>query len=192
MATLVAASLPALDAWGDLGPARAALTRGAGRLRVEGLWGSGASLALAALLPPTRPAVVAAADEPMALRLLDDLRAFAQALGRKAAGEIVMMPVPHAALWRDEGVREEDAGRAGVLGRLLRGEALWVILPARSLQGPLPTPAAFRRQVLTLASGDAIDRDALVEHLQGAGYERVETVTAVGQWALRGGIVDVF
>src|SRR5262249_10753699 len=69
---------------------------------------------------------------------------------------------------------------------------LWVIVTPRSLEAPLPTPAAFRRQVLAIAAGDALDREALVEHLQTAGYERVETVTTVGQWALRGGIVDVF
>jgi transcription-repair coupling factor (superfamily II helicase) len=192
VATLAPASLPTLDAWGDLARARAALAGGAGRLRLEGLWGSAASLALAALLPPGRPAVVAVADEPTALRTLDDLRAFAAALGRKTPGEIVVMPVPHAALWRDTGAREEDAGRAGILGRLLRGEPLWVIVPARGLEAALPGPAAFRRQVLTLAPGDSVDRDALIDHLQAAGYERVESVTGVGQWALRGGIVDVF
>jgi transcription-repair coupling factor (superfamily II helicase) len=192
VATLAPASLPTLDAWGDLARARAALAGGAGRLRLEGLWGSAASLALAALLPPGRPAVVAVADEPTALRTLDDLRAFAGALGHKAPGEIVVMPVPHAALWRDTGAREEDAGRAGILGRLLRGEPLWVIVPARGLEAALPGPAAFRRQVLTLAPGDSVDRDALIDHLQAAGYERVESVTGVGQWALRGGIVDVF
>ena len=192
MATLVTAGPPTLEAWGDLSLARAALARGTTRLVLEGLWGSAASLALAALLPPGRPAVIAVADEPTALRTLDDLRAFAGALGRKAPAEVVLMPVPHAALWRDAGMREEDAGRAGLLGRLLRGEPLWVIVAPGGLEAPLPTPAAFRRQVLALAPGEAIDRDALVEHLQDAGYERVETVTTVGQWALRGGIVDVF
>ena len=99
-----------------------------------------------------------------ALRVLDDLRGFAAGLGRKAPGEIVPMPVPHAALWRDAGAREEEyAGRAGVLGRLLRGEPLWVIVPVRGLEAPLPPPATFRRQVLTLAPGDAVDRDAVVE-----------------------------
>jgi transcription-repair coupling factor (superfamily II helicase) len=190
--TLATASPPALETWGDLRLARAALARGAAWIRLEGLWGSAASLALASLLPPERAAVVAVADEPTALRVLDDLRGFAAALGRKAPGEIVPMPVPHAALWRDAGAREEDAGRAGVLGRLLRGEPLWVIVPVRGLEAPLPPPVAFRRQVLTIAPGDAVDRDAVVEHLQDAGYERVETVTGVGQWALRGGIVDVF
>ena len=143
MATLLTASPPALDAWGDLSLARAALARGAGHLRLEGLWGSAASLALAALLPPERPAVVAVADEPTALRVLDDLRGFAAGLGRKAPGEIVPMPVPHAALWRDAGAREEDAGRAGVLGRLLRGEPLWVIVPVRGLEAPLPRPGGL-------------------------------------------------
>ena len=190
-ATLVSAA-PTLEAWGDLAPARAALSRGSERIRLEGLWGSAASLALAGLLPPGGPAVVVVADEPTALRTLDDLRAFTAALGRKAPGEVVLMPVPHAALWRDAGAREEDAGRAGILGRLLRGEPLWVVVPARGLEAPLPAPAAFRRQVLAVAPGDAVDREALVEHLQTAGYERVETVTGVGQWALRGGIVDVF
>jgi transcription-repair coupling factor (superfamily II helicase) len=192
MATLIAVSPPTLDAWGDLAPARAALARGTDRILLEGLWGSAASLALAGLLPPQRPAVVAVADEATAYRVLDDLRAFTAALGRKAPGDVVLMPVPHTALWRDTGAREEDAGRAGILGRLLRGEPLWVIVSARGLEAPLPPPGAFRRQVLTLAPGDAVDREALVEHLQGAGYERVETVSAVGQWALRGGIVDVF
>jgi transcription-repair coupling factor (superfamily II helicase) len=194
----VATAIPAtvgpasLDAWGDLARARAALAQGSGRIQLEGLWGAAASLALAALLPPGRPAVVVVADEPTALRTLEDLRAFTAALGRKAPGEVVLMPVPHAALWRDAGAREEDAGRAGILGRLLRGEPLWVVLPVRGLDETLPAPAVFRRQVLALAAGDAVDREALVEHLQTAGYERVETVTGVGQWASRGGIVDVF
>jgi transcription-repair coupling factor (superfamily II helicase) len=192
MAPLVTAVPPALEEWGDLVLARAALGRGTGRLRLEGLWGSAASLALAALLPPGRPAIVAVADESTALRTLDDLRAFAGALGRKAPGEVVAMPVRHTALWQDTGAREEDAGRAGLLGRLLRAEPLWVIVTPRALEAPLPTPAAFRRQVLALAPGDALDREAMLEHLQAAGYERVETVTTVGQWALRGGIVDVF
>src|SRR5262249_52842283 len=72
------------------------------------------------------------------------------------------------------------------------GGPRWARGPAGGRGAPLPRPAAFRGQVLTLAPGDAVDREALVEHLQTAGYERVETVTAVGQWALRGGIVDVF
>ena len=56
----------------------------------------------------------------------------------------------------------------------------------------MPAPTALRRQLLTIAPGDVLDREALTEHLQTVGYERVEQVTAVGHWAVRGGIVDVF
>src|SRR5262249_34438695 len=73
-ATLGPPAAGTLEAWGDLERARAALARGAARVRLEGLWGSAASLALAALLAPDRPALVAVADEPTALRILDDLR----------------------------------------------------------------------------------------------------------------------
>ena len=193
VATLAAASLPTLDAWGDLARARAALSGAPGPAPARGAVGL-RGLSRPGRAPPAEPPGRSWPWRTSRRRsaTLDDLRAFAGALGRKAPGEIVQMPVPHAALWRDAGAREEDAGRAGILGRLLRGEPLWVIVPARGLEAPLPRPAAFRRQVLTLGSGDSVDREALVEHLQAAGYERVETVTGVGQWALRGGIVDVF
>ena len=35
-----------------------------------------------------------------------------------------------------------------------------------------------------------MDRESLVAGLQAAGYERVEAVVEVGQWSLRGGIID--
>jgi transcription-repair coupling factor (superfamily II helicase) len=188
----VGAAFPPLQAWGDLVRARAALARGESPVVLEGLWGSAVAMALVALLPSDRPACVAVADEPGAARLVDDLRAFAGLLGAKAPAEVVAAPVPHGALWRDGAVREDEAQRAGLLGRLLRGEPLWVVAAPGALAAPVPVPAGFRRQVLTIASRDRLDREALVEHLQASGYERVETVTAVGQWALRGGIVDVF
>jgi transcription-repair coupling factor len=192
VSALVAAGPASLEAWGDFLRARRALEAGARRVILEGLWGSAGALALAGLLPARRSAVVVTGDEATALRVLDDLRAFAGALGTKAPGEIVAMPVAHAALWRDGAPREEDAGRAGILGRLLRGEPLWLVVTPGVLAAGLPSPAAFRRRVLAIAPGDSLDRDALIDHLTGAGYERVATVSGVGQWALRGGIVDIF
>ena len=53
-------------------------------------------------------------------------------------------------------------------------------------------PAEFRARTFSLAVGGALDREALLEPLERAGYERVDTVVEVGQWSLRGGIVDVF
>ncbi len=55
----------------------------------------------------------------------------------------------------------------------------------------IPPPAA-RPARLDLAVGDAPGIDAIAEHLALAGYERVERVEERGQFAVRGGLVDVF
>src|SRR6478736_7834827 len=53
-------------------------------------------------------------------------------------------------------------------------------------------PVAERPAPLRVAQGDEPGIDALVEHLASAGYERVERVEERGQFAVRGGLVDVF
>jgi transcription-repair coupling factor (superfamily II helicase) len=53
-------------------------------------------------------------------------------------------------------------------------------------------PAAERPAPLRLAQGDEPGIDAIAEHLASAGYERVERVEERGQFAVRGGLVDVF
>jgi transcription-repair coupling factor (superfamily II helicase) len=53
-------------------------------------------------------------------------------------------------------------------------------------------PVAERPAPLRLAQGDEPGIDPIAEHLASAGYERVERVEERGQFAVRGGLVDVF
>src|SRR5215475_51777 len=53
-------------------------------------------------------------------------------------------------------------------------------------------PAAERPAPLVVKPGDEPGIDSLAEHLASAGYERVERVEERGQFAVRGGLVDVF
>ncbi len=53
-------------------------------------------------------------------------------------------------------------------------------------------PLAARPAALRAAPGDDPGLEALVEQLASAGYERVERVEERGQFAVRGGLVDVF
>src|SRR5947209_9088644 len=66
-----------------------------------------------------------------------------------------------------------------------------VCASAAALAEPMPPPSA-RPVRLELAAGDEPGIDALAEHLALAGYERVERAEERGQFAVRGGIVDVF
>ncbi len=54
------------------------------------------------------------------------------------------------------------------------------------------TPFRIRQLATTLAAGQRIDRDALAELLVASGFNRVDTVTDQGEFAVRGGIVDLF
>src|SRR5256885_1036005 len=72
----------------------------------------------------------------------------------------------------------------------------------RGLPGPAPPPpppprpalppAAQRPEPVRIASGAELSLEALAEVLALAGYERVERADERGQFAVRGGLVDVF
>src|SRR5579885_3353240 len=79
--------------------------------------------------------------------------------------------------------------RARALAVLERGGL--VCASATALAEGLP-PAAARPAALRVAPGDEPGIDALAEQLASAGYERVERVEERGQFAVRGGLVDVF
>ena len=59
------------------------------------------------------------------------------------------------------------------------------------MQRTLP-PTALRDAVLTLRLGEEHDLRALAERLAAAGYVRCEQVEGAGQFAVRGGILDVY
>ncbi|MDQ2621543.1 MAG: transcription-repair coupling factor, partial [Actinomycetota bacterium] len=52
--------------------------------------------------------------------------------------------------------------------------------------------ASLRPHGFAISHGEEIELDAVAEHLVAAGYERVDQVTERGQFAVRGGILDIF
>ena len=170
-----------------------AFSRGESRLVVDGLWGTSRALVTVALLGETeRPGLVLVSGLAELHRACQDLGFFAAAL-RGEADRAVEFPPGQSGLWRRGGHdREVEAERALVCSRLLRGEPLTVVAIPASLASPLLTPAEFRARTFRLSAGESMDRETLLERLEAAGYERVETVVEVGQWSIRGGIVDLF
>lgn len=85
------------------------------------------------------------------------------------------------------------AQRATVLRRLRDGHAPRVlVVPVASLMQPAPSPARLDTLVRTIHKGDAPGLSHLIDWLTTAGYDRVETVEDPGQFAVRGGILDIF
>jgi len=154
-------------------------------LRVAGLTGAARALAVAELLQThPRPALVVVAGMADAHRWTQDLKLF----GTPA----LEFSSPEPRLWRGGHHREADAERAMIARRLTVAEPITVVATPAALGAPLLSRAEFADRTLRIAPGDRLDRELLLEALERSGYERVDTVVAVGQWSLRGGIVDVF
>ncbi len=87
---------------------------------------------------------------------------------------------------------ESAAERLGIAEKLaVKGRQIVAVTQA-SLNDHLPSPAALKKLELKLNRGGKLDREKLLKQLARAGYEHVPQVSARGQFALRGGIIDVF
>jgi len=86
---------------------------------------------------------------------------------------------------------EIGAERLAALERLLTPGGV-VVATVAALGQPAPPRSRLGELRTLLARGAATPRDALLARLVEAGFERVETVAVRGQFAVRGGILDVF
>src|SRR5215831_11068537 len=84
------------------------------------------------------------------------------------------------------------AERLDVLRKIAENKRTILVLTLESLDEVVPAPDQLRREIVPLRKGVQLDRDALLERLAGGGYDRVSQVTSRGQYAVRGGILDVF
>ncbi|MBU4330495.1 MAG: transcription-repair coupling factor [Acidobacteria bacterium] len=87
---------------------------------------------------------------------------------------------------------ETASSRLDYLFHLLHNPpALTVTTPAGLLKR-LPSPSELRVSYVELSGGDVYDRDRLLAILAEYGYSRQDLVNSPGEYAWRGGIVDVF
>ena len=87
---------------------------------------------------------------------------------------------------------EIQAGRAAALRLIHHDEAGVVFVTAEAWMQRLPSPAGMGKGSVDLRRGEIRDQGALVEALVGSGYERTDEVDAIGQFSVRGEILDIF
>jgi len=87
---------------------------------------------------------------------------------------------------------DTQAERTSILARINGCNTGVVVLCAGSLEEPAPSPGELAASGRSLRGGMRLDLGALLADFVGAGYERVPVVGERGQFARRGGIVDVF
>jgi transcription-repair coupling factor (superfamily II helicase) len=84
------------------------------------------------------------------------------------------------------------AQESAALDRVLAGTARTVVTTPRSLFRRLPRAEAYRQAVLPLEPGDERSLERLSRHLLDFGFRRTDLVYEVGDFAVRGGLLDVF
>jgi transcription-repair coupling factor (superfamily II helicase) len=87
---------------------------------------------------------------------------------------------------------ESAAEWFAVLEILARSESCAILCGSDAFAGKAPSPKALRASRTPLKPGTALDPGELAQSLTDHGYERVPTVTGRGQFAVRGGILDLF
>src|SRR3712207_3105950 len=137
-----------------------------------------------------RPTVVVAGDDRAARDLAADLRAWLKPRpvrfypSRGVAYESHLTPPPHLVGLR---VAALDSLRDTPPG----SEQPVVVVSAVALSEKVPDPE-LRPHGFSLRTGDLLDLDEVTADLVAAGYERVDQVEERGQFAVRGGLLDVY
>ncbi|MGL6174245.1 MAG: transcription-repair coupling factor [Cellulosilyticaceae bacterium] len=84
------------------------------------------------------------------------------------------------------------AERMKIIEALLSKKEVIVIIPADALLNPLSPKETWLAYKKELEEGQVLDVENLVKYLIEVGYERVGRVEGIGQFAIRGGIVDIY
>ena len=175
----------------------AEINRGARVFSISGLVaGSARALALAALQRETgkRFAIVTQSNrdlEPWE----GDLRFWYCALAgkKRCENEVLILPASESDPYAGSSPHPETLERRALtLWRLARHPQDFVLLTARALARRTVTPEEITHAGAMLTRGDNQSPEDLVERLVAAGYVREDPVGAVGEFSMRGGILDVW
>ena len=110
---------------------------------------------------------------------------------------VLGMEASHFPWWQSAPYSEQPthsnvgARRIAVLKELVTGSAGIVTVSVRGLMSLLPPTETIRDSILTLKRGEAFDPTRIEDRLQHWGYLRVPRVSAPGEFALRGEVLDV-
>ena len=139
-----------------------------------------------------RPAFFIAESNRRAEELADTLRFFSTVFP-SAMGTVATLPAFDTLPWQSQSPHADILERrASTLFRLADGQISLVIAPVTAALWRYQDPYLYLSLARTLAQDTEVPLDDLLLHLGSVGYTRTEMVDLPGQFAVRGGIVDVF
>ena len=137
-----------------------------------------------------RPAFFVVASNKQAEAIAETLRCFASVF---AAGSVAVLPAFDTLPWDARSPHADILERrAATLYRLASGQANFLVAPISAALWRYRPYYGYEALTRTLMPDDEVSLEGFVAHLGAIGYARTEMVEMPGQFAQRGGIVDLF
>jgi len=167
---------------------------GAGQTRVSGLTPTGKALFYSLLQhSSSRPLIVVVSDN----RAVDDLypvaRSLAELSGAVSADSVIRLPAYDVLPFEQQSPHPEiQEARATALWKIATGAAHIVITTIAAVSMRLRDASFYADLAHLVRRGEMIDSEKLVERLRLGGYNQVDVVEMPGEFAHRGGLIDVY
>jgi transcription-repair coupling factor (superfamily II helicase) len=154
----------------------------------SGLWGSSVSAVVASLRAELRrPVVLVCGHLDEADDLADDVELFA---GKRPD----VLPALELAGSLGRFSEEQVSNRLQLIARFAGGIApeQVIVAPVQALMQPVPSRKQLDLLMRTLKPGDELEPEKLIVWLSEHGFNRLDQVEVPGDFAVRGGIIDVY
>ncbi|HLV88647.1 MAG TPA: transcription-repair coupling factor [Candidatus Sulfotelmatobacter sp.] len=170
------------------------LKEGTGRISVSGLTPTAKAVLLVLFRRAAdRPLIVVVNDNRIMDDILPVLRGFCELTGACDPDDVVGLPardvLPFQNLSPHPELQEE---RATTLWKIATGRASIVVSPVAATAILQRSTDYYTDLARTIRRGESFDIDGLLTHLNTVGYSIADVVEMPGQYALRGGILDVY
>lgn len=108
--------------------------------------------------------------------------------------KLLHLPPSNAKPYDNEQVRDLHAAvrRTEIMELLAAGEVRWLVASPEALYEQLPDPGKVASTSLAIVRNAQLSQEQVMDFLAGAGYNQVSFVENPGEYAKRGGIIDVF
>ena len=125
-------------------------------------------------------------NEIQARRAFEDFSVF-------FGGGVIHFPFREAVL-HDIEAKSKDAEyeRINALQRIIEGNYELIVASVEALSLPLAAPSVMTENTVEIKNGGEIELAVMTRKLASMGYERIDRVEGRGQFAVRGGILDIF
>jgi transcription-repair coupling factor (superfamily II helicase) len=171
-----------------------ALRRGRSGRSISGLTDSAKAL-IAPMIGSelSRPAVLLVDSPQRAENLVEPIRWFYRALTNKPGRRVAHLPAHDVLPYEGRSPHAEiSEARAVSLWRFASGEIDLLIASVQAALWRLKPREYYERLALSIARDQSIPYEEFTSFLAGAGYEKKTTCEMPGEYAVRGGIIDIF